>query len=301
MSISKIDPEQKLKPYDPLWRYMKISAFFLLIEGKAFFPSIATLQSGDPLEGDLFWNPVWLMNRLCQLHGNREAEFDDWLVQRMENWEKDLLKRNPNNGMSHTGMFSKAYVRELAKRRAVWCWFKSHDESAALWSVYGVCGIAVGTSLEKLERALPVDRDFQIAPITYANRSNPISLSPEFEQNRELIHRPHLVKGVEYEHEKEVRITTTCSPDLRGRLVDGIRAKEMIEHVIISPLIPFDEAEALCQQIKQLGWSIGSPDIRRSSILGSIADREARDSRFSQIKIPFPEEPTPLPPPLDKL
>jgi len=169
MSISKIDPEQKLKPYDPLWRYMKISAFSLLIEGKAFFPSVATLQSGDPLEGDLFWDPVWLMTNLCKLYENREAEFDDWLEQRMENWEKDLLKRNLNNEMLHTGMFSKAYVRELAKRRAVWCWFKSHDESAALWSVYGVCGIAADSTLEPVA-GVPADRQGHVPAGVHADR-----------------------------------------------------------------------------------------------------------------------------------
>ena len=32
-----------LEPTDTLWRYMKLSTFLLLLDGKAWLPSIATL------------------------------------------------------------------------------------------------------------------------------------------------------------------------------------------------------------------------------------------------------------------
>jgi DNA repair photolyase len=38
---------------DTLWRYMKLSTFLLLLEGKAWFPSVASLRESDPLEAAL--------------------------------------------------------------------------------------------------------------------------------------------------------------------------------------------------------------------------------------------------------
>jgi hypothetical protein len=81
-----------------------------------------------------------------------------------------------------------------------------------MWSVYGHGGIAVGTTLGALKVALPANRKFQVAKIFYYDR-RPGSiewLNPESKNGDARTHRPHLVKGREYEHEHEVRIVTSC-------------------------------------------------------------------------------------------
>lgn len=261
-----------------LWRYMKISTFFMLLQGKAFFPSVATLKSGDPLEGDLVPEPEWLIGKL-----DGSTDLFPWLEQGAKPLESMFLRDGDNPHM-RTKILADIYIRELAKRRAVWCWFHEQHESAGMWSVYGAAGIAVATRLGSLTAALQTDVEFQIANIRYVNR-NPTSPSryfdPEAAENQEVIHRPHLLKGQEYRHEQEIRITTACLPDERGRLVTGINAN-FIEQVVISPLLPYDEAEALKSVIQQQPvWGHSTPVITRSSILGRIADEEESKATIS--------------------
>ena len=70
-----------------LWRYMKLSTFFLLLEGTAFFPSVGTLQSGDPLEGDLQPEAEWLIDKLDDLSDGDFKELTAWLRSKGEEWE----------------------------------------------------------------------------------------------------------------------------------------------------------------------------------------------------------------------
>lgn len=289
----------------PLWRYMKLSTLFMLLEGKTFFPSVATLQKGDPLEGDLIPDPEWLQTRLREACGDDLASLDEWLEQKADDWEKKLLERNRDQGHVQSDILSKIYIRQLAKRRAVWCWFGEAHESAGMWSIYGSGGIAVGTRLSRLISALPQNCRFQVAPITYANRnqpSHPSYFNPEAERNAGLVHRPHLIKGLEYQHENEIRITTTCWPDEPGRLIDGISPTNFIDAVVISPLLPFEEAKAIRTQVERYPWVDPKPIIRRSSILGRVAEEQESMARISEMVRPVaPCEEPDLPRPLDQL
>src|SRR5947208_10696504 len=79
--ISILQEAGELPDYLPLWRYMKLSSLFLLLEGTSFFPSIATLRAADPLEGNLHPDAPWLNSALSQLHGQPEADkLDEWLL-----------------------------------------------------------------------------------------------------------------------------------------------------------------------------------------------------------------------------
>jgi hypothetical protein len=69
---------------------MKLSTFFMPLEGKAFFPSVATLQKGDPLEGDLIPDPPWLMTRLSEVCGGNIAPLDEWLEQKADDLGKEV-------------------------------------------------------------------------------------------------------------------------------------------------------------------------------------------------------------------
>lgn len=255
-----------------LWRYMKLSTFFLLLEGTAFFPSVGTLRSGDPLEGDLHAEPEWLIGKLDDLSEGTFKKLTNWLLCKATKSEREHHRLNHDNASYSARFFADLYIRELAKRRVVWCWFASHTEGAGMWSIYGHNGIAVRTSIGGLHNALPNNRNFQIARIRYAGRepNAPDRFNPEARDDDPRIHRPHLVKGAEYECEKEVRVVTACDGEEKGVLVRGINVGRLIEEVVISPLLPREEAEAIKTLIGKHPWN-SRPVIRRSSLLGERA------------------------------
>lgn len=264
----------------PLWRYMKFSTFFLLLEGTAFFPSVRTLKSGDPLEGDLHPEAGWLIGKLEDLSEGNFDELTAWLRSKGEEWECLSLDAKDQNSSFCSQILAEIYIRELAKRRAVWCWFASHTESAGMWSNYGHNGIAVRTTVGRLLESLPSSHTFQLARIRYAGRdpNSPDRFNPEARDDDLRIHRPHLVKGAEYRCEKEVRVVTACDGDEKGMFVRGINVGRLIEEVVISPLLPREEAEAIKTLIGKHPWN-SKPVIHRSSLLGERA--VARDETQS--------------------
>ncbi len=273
-----------------LWRYMKLSTLFLLLEGNAFFPSVATLRHGDPLEGDLHPDPIWLMSKLDALLGKDVEALKEWLRPKAEEWQRRIEERSSDDPRFEPELFGSLYVRELSKRRAVWCWFNSNGESAAMWSIYGHNGVAIRTTLGALRKALPVGSDFQIAQIRYADRdvNAPNRFNPESSGDDPRIHRPHLVKSSEYEFEQEVRVVTSCPGSERGALVSEIKVNALVHEIVFSPLLPHEEADALGQQVKKHEWT-EMPEIRRSALLGerAIAHAEthaAINTHFGQPK-----------------
>src|SRR5690242_10608278 len=93
MSVTMLFSEPSPPGDSILWRYMKISTFFMFMQGRAFFPSVATLKSGDPLEGDLVPEPEWLMDKLDS------ATTVPWLEQRAGSLERLFLEDRDNPHM----------------------------------------------------------------------------------------------------------------------------------------------------------------------------------------------------------
>jgi hypothetical protein len=284
MSIDLLEQAGPLPDGLPLWRYMKLSSLFLLREGKAFFPSVATLRSADPLEGDLRPDPAWVSTALSGLHGQPAAnELDEWLLSNTEEWVRKYQEANKSDGLVNTALFADMYQRALAKRRAVWCWFMSDIESAGMWSIYGQGGVAVGTTLGALRDALPTKVDFQVSRIRYADRSRTSmeQLNPEDPSDAVYLHRPHFVKGREYEHEHEVRIITRCHGQEKGRLIRRIQSEGLIKRIVLSPLWPQAESKAVGDVLKKQARE-GSPLISTSELLGSIPDNDETHERIEE-------------------
>jgi hypothetical protein len=268
MSIDNLDG---LPPdHTPLWRYMKFSTLLLLLEGKAYFPAVAKLSATDPLEGQLRINPIQLSSRLSSLA--EQANFnhlDNWLFEGAAEWQQRHQKLNESDPLSNTTWFVNRYIEELRRRRAVWCWYNSDIESAAMWSVYGHAGIAVGSTIGALRTSLPGESAFQIARIFY-NDPRPSAgnhLNPEKPDHLPYVHRPHLIKGREYEHEHEIRVVTRCYPEEEGRLVRNIAFGTLVKRLIISPILPHQEATAIERFLKSRDWLGPRPEISRSSLL----------------------------------
>ncbi len=287
-----------------LWRYMKLSTFLLMLEGKAFFPSVATLQKGDQLEGDIILEDaeLRLMGQLDALQSNRVFQ---WLTERANQPERWILTE-PTTAQWRGKVLTEVYLRELAKRRAVWCWFLESHESAAMWSGYANAGVAIQTTAGDLQRALPGDLEFQMAKMNYFSRSpsSPRSLNPEHPGTTPLLLRPHLMKGEEYRHENEVRIVTSCLPDQRGgRLINLCKVASMIKEVIISPLLPHDERTAIRSLIDRHSvWSSNPPPVTASSMLGHKAEEQEMSARVEAMNHELWKHGEPeLPPPFDTL
>jgi len=282
MPIEVLEQAGALPDNLPLWRYMKLSSLFLLIEGATFFPSIATLRAADPLEGDLQPDPPWVSGALAKLCGQPAAdELDEWLLAGAEDWARRYHELNKDNPQHNTVFFVDLYQRQLAKRRAVSCWFASDIESAGMWSIYGRGGVAVGTTIGALKNALPDNRHFQISRIRYADRrcSSPDRFNPEAPADRPYIHRPYFIKGREYHHEQEVRVVTFCYGQEKGVTVRNIKSDGLICEVILSPLWPHGEAKAVAAVLRKHPWQ-NEPVIRSSDLLGSMPENEETHERF---------------------
>lgn len=248
----------------------------LLLNGKAFFPSITTLKKQDPFEGELHCDAKWLMTALQHVENpNQTLSIYDWLFQQCTLQEQNNQQLNKDNSEYSTTFFKNCYIREISKRRSAWCWFEGHFESYLMWSTYGDRGIAVKTSLKRLKEALPSDDFFQIGKIYYVDSTNssPKSYHPESAQGKARLLYPYFVKSIEYEHEKEWRIVTDCYPSDEGQLIEEIDFRNLIQEIRISPLIPHAEASTIEVYVKE-NFSEGAIVVGRSNLLG---DRIVRD------------------------
>jgi hypothetical protein len=212
------------------------------------------------------------------------GHLDDWLFEHATAAQRQYQEQNKQNPLENTNWFVHRYIEELRKRRAVWCWYNSDIESAAMWSVYGHAGIAVGSTIEGLRTSLPHKVAFQIAPIFYNDHrvSGGNHLNPENPNHLPYVHRPHLIKGREYEHEREIRVVTRCYPDQTGRLVRGIAFHTLIKRFIISPVLPPQEALAVERFLKGLDWTGPRPQISPSTLIPDEAGPELLD-KFDEL------------------
>jgi hypothetical protein len=247
---------------------MKISTLLLLLEGKAFFPSVSNLCKDDPFEGRLFCEDEWLMGELSALLDREtESKLDQWLRERANPLEREYIDSLNTSPSYRTRLLSSIFTRELRERRAAWCWFQDDLESAGMWSVYGHKGVAVRTNLKSLKSALPSTSSFQVARMRYVDR-RPCSVSAFHAEgnDRHFILRPHLLKAIEYKHENEIRVVTVCQAKSGGILVDQIDWHSLIEGILISPLLPVQEASAIKEMLEKYPWE-KSVNIDRSELL----------------------------------
>lgn len=257
-----------LESTDTLWRYMKLSTFLLLLEGKAWFPSVASLRGGDPLEsalGDDFYERLW--NRLEKL-GHADAAVQ-WISGNRKVDPPDLQMKS-DFGLIRSKVFGKFVADDLAALRAAWCWFGSDLESAAMWTVYGHQGVAVMTDRSRFQDALPSGKQFRIEKMRYVDR-RPCAdshIRNFLFDNPDLILHPYFLKAIEYRHEEEVRVVAHCPEGAKGLMVTNIDHARLIREVVISPLLPPDEAEAVERSVR-LRPGLGDFQIRRSNLATS--------------------------------
>lgn len=256
---------------------MKLSTLLLLLEGKSYFPSVTRLRAGDPLEaalGDEFDETLWqnLVN-----NGKARQVFEFISEKRKAEWPDEFPESDW--GPIHSGVLGKLFAAEIVQRRVAWCWFASELESAFMWSVYGHHGIAVRTTSSLLESALPTAIEFKIQEITYLDRrkSSDQSIQRALKTNPELFLKPHFLKVIEYEHEREVRVAAFCREGAKGRMITNINAEVLIQEIVISPLLPLAEIEAI-EKIVTDRLKTSPVTVRRSNLCGDTFGEDFRSS-----------------------
>jgi hypothetical protein len=64
------------------------------------------------------------------------------------------LPQTTNQGGNIQRRFE-VWLRELAVRRCIWCWYGDSEESMGLWNSYGPRGVAVVSSVGRIRKAFP--------------------------------------------------------------------------------------------------------------------------------------------------
>jgi len=203
-------------------------------------------------------------------------ELDRWLFDSLPDHMRRFLELNNKTPGLLTSLLAEQYTRNLTRRRLGWCWFASELESSAMWSIYGGQGVAVRTNVQSLKDALPKTKQFSIDRVRYIDRRpcSHRSLGAIAGRSPDLWLRPHLLKAAEYEHENEVRVTGFCPDDVSGLMITGIDSQLLVRDVVISPLFPAAEAEAIREYIvDKCGAEIGQRTCQ-SSLHGREAGEE---------------------------
>ncbi len=258
--------QNNIDPTMELWRYIRLSAVFSLLENKqTYVPSLAELKQGDPLEA-MIMSPQ-TRDSIDILAA--EDECAKWLSRKIESEEKDLPRqlRSPK---------STIWLRELAKRRAVWCWHHGGIESMAMWHIYGKEGVAIQTTPKRIDECLS-KASGGILPASIGIIDYSEDRSEDQTAGEVRFRRPYFAKFAGYAHEKEVRVVFPTANDGRGILLE-IDGSQLIERIMISPMIPESEAWAAMKVIKRSLPKQTHIEVKVSSS-GSAWSEEHQDSR----------------------
>jgi hypothetical protein len=197
-----------------IWRYVKLSWFmYLLTEKKLYFSRLWELE--DSWEGRVSYAQV---NDLCaDMDDTQHREFLPTLLQLYTNF---------------------------AAGCAISCWHASDTESVAMWQLYatGTDGIAISTTVEKLESSLAFDgvRDmnFHIGNVQYIDHE--ANVLTERPPERITALQSLFQKSREYSHEREVRFVLIL-PQGKSSLQNSVIPLgnlNFIDEIIVSPTFP---------------------------------------------------------------
>lgn len=198
-----------------IWRYVKLSWFlYLLMEKKLYFSRLWELE--DSWEGRVSYAQV---NDLCvDMDDTQHREFLPTLLQLYTNF---------------------------AAGCAISCWHASETESVAMWQLYatGTDGIAISTTVEKLEASLEIDgrRDsnFHIGTVQYIDHE--ANVVTERSPERVTALQSLFQKSREYAHEREVRFVSILPQGKSStpkNSVIPLRNLDFIDEIIVSPTFP---------------------------------------------------------------
>jgi hypothetical protein len=237
-------------------RYVRLSTLFLYRTGRAFIPSLLKMRSMDNLEGQLALELV---------------------LPKMRNHFNELVKPFANipqlpphiAGSLRESMDFMARIqwwfKELAQRRAIWCWNLYDGPSNAMWHLYGSRGVLIHSTVGRVKRALENSGQLRglISPVRYKPANKLLEAADAFDASRadawpSWYMRPYLYKQPSYRYEQEVRFVFGIHPEMKDGISIEINRKELIAAISVSPDIPKDEGTLL---IDIVSWN-QMPDLK---------------------------------------
>ena len=120
--VNRSVQNSELDPDRPIFRYMRLPAFLMLLSDEVFIPTLATLRKSDPLESRL----PYLCYPRFSTHFSPLTDSDaiEWLKKKMPKWKLDNIKLNEVEYPEFGGRFYvETWLDELANRRCIWCWY----------------------------------------------------------------------------------------------------------------------------------------------------------------------------------
>lgn len=308
----KFLPGKELPPDTPLWRYMSLGAFFLLLKGnKVFVPSLKKLQEADPKEMRLPLHSDTDSEQLGRLPVFRDAR--DWLKTKLLCRTGSDRHPDPDQKEPRLEELIEEWIRQLRIRRLAWCWFcpsKAPEhwyESMAMWKLYAKNGIAIKTTLQNIRQAFqePGLTEVLVAEVKYRiprapnmlpfEQAQTLCLAQAQAQAEAYATRPFLFKSVSYRYENEVRLVFQVNADVpESGFTVNVDSETLLKggEVIISPFLFPGEQRAVIEVAERL-LPEGTATFRPSSELAADLDThiflDERDE-LAQLSQPFLQE-----------
>jgi hypothetical protein len=195
------------------------------------------------------------------------AEENEWFISKASDFEREICA----NGSVPPELAAVIWLRELALRRCIWCWYAKRPESMGMWNSYGSYGIAIVSSVDRVRVAfgLPKDALSSVGKVTYLpSEIRPQTIDPQID----LLwrDRPYYFKQEAYEYEHEIRFVVACDPKTtgwKGGIIRHVNPEQLIEEVLISPHIYEEEANAIRYLVGQACSHLPLGKIKVSSLL----------------------------------
>lgn len=263
-AIQQICPEgskNHLDDTETLWRYISLPTLIVYLTGHVFVPSIKLLRSVDPFEGEFHFDEVKFRYFLEERFGDRVSSIEHWIHSEMcSQSEREIIKANHESPNYASRKYVPHYFAFLRKTRFAWCWFRSNNESAAMWNTYGHNGAAIRTTVGKLRKVLgATGRKFLFGRMRYVHYENSSVRDLDWEsktEDAEFLLRPHFVKRDEYRTEEEVRfVTAGPDPGIPGIILEELSV-DWIEQIRLWPGLKATERTALQRAVESLAPAI---------------------------------------------
>jgi hypothetical protein len=249
-----------LGPNARLWRYVPLQTLFVYLTGYFFIPSIETLRSQDPFEGDFHFDGGWFMTMMGRQYGERVKDVEAWIHRYLLTESERLrLAEDYDYALWQYHLYQERYLSFLRRTRFASCWFHSEGESAAMWNSYGNQGVAIATTVKKLSSILSkTELTFEFGRMRYVKRIDGkvrrSDFNPKSFKDGRFLSKPHYLKRKEYESENEVRFVT-AAPERKGILLEGISPK-WIDRILLWPGLRVVDQTAIGKAIKHFGPKI---------------------------------------------
>ncbi|OCL91071.1 DUF2971 domain-containing protein [Aliarcobacter thereius] len=233
-----------------IWRYMDLAKFIALLSNRALYFTSAS-KFNDTYE-------FYIPKVYTEESKNKSIEN---MKKKFENTKKLIEKNkmiNPNGYYDVIKSMDKElelYIynknncnieKEVRKKFGVSCWHINEYENEALWKIYTNQGqgIAIETSVEKLEQSLQFHRKITFDKVRYEDFNTSI-----FEKNHENYWL--YIKRKAFEYENEFRAVALLDENYfeKGCYINS-DLDILIEKIHIAPLMPkylLDSIRYLCQ------------------------------------------------------